>query len=122
MIKKTYRFPLTGKVKTKFPPDGFRDNPLETINIIEYYYKEVEPNLPQYLEPEELRYNYTVVLYDIDNNFAEVIIEAEQHLFDWLDTQLSGKTEDELYSLTKKPKLDKSKMKDKDKEEKKANK
>ena len=113
MIKKTYRFPLTGKVKTKFPPDGFGDNPLEPINIIEYYYGEVEPNLPQYFEPEVLRYNYTVVHYDIDNNFAEVVIEAEQHLFDWLDIQLTTKTKDELYSITKKSKLDLSKAKEK---------
>ena len=115
MIKRTYRFPLTGKVKTKFPPDGFGDNPLEPIDIVEYYYKEVEPNLPQYFDPEALQHSYTVINYDIDNNYAEVIIEAEQHLFDWLDTQLNSKTKDELYSIVKKSKLDLSKVKDKEK-------
>jgi len=112
MTKKTYRFPLTGKVKTKFPPDGFRDNPLEPINIIEYYYREVEPNLPQYFGPEALQYTYTVINYDLDNNFAEVIIEAEQHLFDWLDTQ-KIKSEKELYYMTGKSKLDLSEAKEK---------
>ena len=112
MLKKIYKLPLTGKVKTKFPVDGFRESPLEPINIIEYYYQKIEPFLPQYFTDKELEFSYGVLNYDVDNNFAEVIIEAEQHLFDWLDLQLGDKTKDELYSLTKQSKLDLSKAKE----------
>jgi len=110
--KKAYRLPLKGKVKTRFPPDGFKEEPLEPIGIIKYFFEEVEPNLPRYISPEDLCYSYTVTHYDIDNNFATVVVEASQVLFDWLDTTFASKNEDELYSLTKEKKLDKSIMKE----------
>ena len=105
-----FKLPLTGKLKTKKPPDGHKNNPLRPLPIVEYVVNILTIELEGIKTPEELEFKYTIKEYDIDNNKATVEVIAESFILDSLEILLNTPNKDLYKDLKQKP-LDKSSLK-----------
>jgi hypothetical protein len=79
MIKK-YHLPITGTVKSTEPLLG---DPLDPIAIIPIYDK----------RPKELQgifFSYGVQSYDIEHEEAEVIIDTDEKVHEWLEAEIKS--------------------------------
>ncbi|MBA7565122.1 hypothetical protein ES708_06797 [subsurface metagenome] len=72
MIRR-YTIPCMGKVKNDKPLEGTKGSPLCAIPLDE---------LPDY--PEGLGHGYICLDYDLENGLAEIELDADEAVHDWL--------------------------------------
>ena len=97
-MKRIYRLPIMGGVKSKKPLRGVEGNPLANVPI---------EKLPGFADLPNRGFNLFNLEYNIDKGWSEVEIEACEVLHDWL-TALMPQLKD--IAKSKGWKLDKTKL------------
>ena len=103
MIAK-YKLPIQGKALRREPLKG---DPSDPICIIDLYSMAGFPTVFDELTNLEKKesYSYQCLDYNIDEEWAEVELEASEQFHQWLSQLLNQYTKDELYEIAKCPRL-----------------